>query len=267
MSLAMKTKYFGSLCAGYALLVLAVAPQVNAQQTAKPPVNLSGVWSKSGGAGGGGPDGLHATHPSEWSTEMLPFTPKGLAMYQANKPNRGPHWAPPEQENDPMHGANPPGLYRAIIYGTPFELVQLPGKVIQMFGWTRVWRAMYTDGRPVPVDDPAGPYWYGYTVGKWEGDTLVVTTLALDERAWLDDWGTPISAGARIEERWQRVAPEKLQLTITVTDPITYSKPWTSSPVTFTLKHGVDPKEVIFAPMDEQSFNEQLRVPAATKPK
>ena len=102
-----------------------------------------------------------------------------------------------------------------------------------MFAWGKVWRSIYTDGRPVPDDIAAGPYWYGYSVGKWEGDTLVLTTLALDERAWFDDWGVPISGEARVDERWQPLGPDKLQLTITVRDPITYSKPWTSSPIIF----------------------------------
>ena len=249
----MRTHYFRNLglCFG---LAAAAAPLALAQQTAKSSVNLSGVWLAGGGRG--------SRPQSEWSTEPLPFTPKGLATFQANKPGKGPRQAPPAFGNDPIGGANPPGLYRALIYSRPFEFVQLPDKLIQMFEWGRVWRAIYTDGRPVPDDVPAGPYWYGYSVGKWEGDTLVVTTLALDERAWFDEWGVPFSGEARVEERWQRIAPDKIQLKITVHDPVTYSKPWTSSPVMYTLQHGVEPEEIIFSPMDENVFNDRIRNPA-----
>ena len=252
----MKTNYFRSGGVGFALAVLAAVPQVRAQQTAKPAVNLSGVWLTPG---------RYTSRPqSEWSTEALPFTPKGLKIFQANKPGKGPRQAPPAFGNDPIGGANPPGLYRTLIYFRPFEFVQLPDKVIQLFELGRIWRAIYTDGRPVPDDVPAGPYWYGYSVGKWEGDTLVVTTLALDERAWFDEWGVPFSEEARIEERWQRTAPDKLQLKITVHDPVMYSKPWTSSPIVYDLQHGVEPQEIIFSPMDENVFNERIRNPAGT---
>ena len=100
-------------------------------------------------------------------------------------------------------------------------------------------------------------------MGKWEGDTLVVTTISLDERAWFDEWGTPIGPDATIEERWQRTAPNKLEMKITVHDAVTYSKPWTSSPVVYTLQgKGVEPQEIIMSPMDENLFNETIRNPA-----
>ena len=95
-----------------------------------------------------------------------------------------------------------------------------------------------------------------------DGDYLVVNDLALDERAWMDEWGTPMSAGAKIEERWQRTAADKLQVKITVNDPITFTRAWTSSPIIYTLQHGYDPQEIIFAPMDENAFNQQIRNPA-----
>ena len=90
-------------------------------------------------------------------------------------------------------------------------------------------------------------------MGKWEGDTLVLTTVALDE------WGTPFSGEARIEERWKIVAPSKLELKITVHDPVTYTRPWTSAPLTYTLQRGVEPQEIIFSPMDENVFNQRIR--------
>jgi hypothetical protein len=258
-----------SLC--LVLMASAAATPAFAQQSAKPAdakqaSNLSGVWIVSGGGGGGG--GSYQSNPqSEWSAEALPFTPKGLEVFQANKPGKGPRQVPIPQRTDPISGANPMGLYRTLVYSRPVEFVQLPGKLIQLFGWGRIWREIYTDGRPVPADVPQGPFWYGYSVGRWEGDTLVATTLALDGRAWLDEWGTPISDDARVEERWQRVAPDKIQLKITVHDPAYYSKPWTSSPINYKLLHGVDPEEIILSPIDENTFNQTIRDPAGSPPK
>ena len=208
----MTTKCFCGLSIGLILAALSSAPKLSAQQAAK--ADFNGVWLTPGRTQLPNPE-------SEWTSEKLPFTAKGREMFEANKPSRGPRRLTThlELENDPMRQANPPGLYRTLVYSRPVEFVQSPEKVVQMFAWGKVWRSIYTDGRPVPDDIAAGPYWYGYSVGKWEGNTLVLTTLALDERAWFDDWGVPISGEARVDERWQPLGPDKLQLTITVRDP------------------------------------------------
>jgi hypothetical protein len=232
---------------------LVLLPAAHAQ-TSTP--DLSGVFTRSGGGGARNP-------MSEWSAEALPFTPEGLARFNANKPGKGPRQVPPALGNDPLGDSNPPGLYRTLIYNRPFEMVQTPGKVVQLFEWAKIWRVIWTDGRPIPDNIPAGPYWYGYSVGKWEGDTLVVQTLGLDDRAWLDEWGTPFSDDARIEERWKRTSPDKIELTITVHDPATYAKAWTSSPVVYSAQRKTEVLEMIFAPIDEKEFNKRVRDPAA----
>jgi hypothetical protein len=103
-------------------------------------------------------------------------------------------------------------------------------------------------------------------VGKWEGDTLVVQTIGLDHRAWLDEWGTPFSEEVKITERWRKVDASTLQMTITVDDRRTFTKPWTSDVRTLRLQSKGSPNgellEVIFAPMDEKEFNERVRNPA-----
>jgi hypothetical protein len=234
----------------FALAIQAASAQSSAQ-VSKSSTDLSGTWLRSGGGGNNYP-------MSQWTPEKLPFTAAGLKKFNSNKPGKGPRMGPPAFGNDPIGGANPPGLYRTLIYSRPFEMIQLPGKVVQMFQWGKIWRVIYTDGRAVPEDVAEGPFWYGYSVGKWEGDTLVVHTLALDERAWMDEWGTPFSGDAKFEERWRRVASDKIELTIKVTDPAYYEKPWTSNAKVFsTTKEEVT--EVIFAPMDEQVFNERIR--------
>jgi hypothetical protein len=239
------------------LSVFALAALTLTAAEAQPP-DLSGVWQRSGGRGG-------RDAVSQWSSGDLPFTAAGREHLNSNKPGKGPRAVPPAFGNDPMGGANPPGLYRTLVYNRPFEIIQVPGKVVQLFEWDRIHRIIWTDGRPVPEDVPAGPYWYGYSVGHWDGDTLVVTTIGLDSRAFMDEWGTPFSDGARFEERWKRTAPDKMEVTITVTDPETYSKPWTSIPITYTLHPETDIEEMIFAPIDEVEFNERIRDPAGGK--
>lgn len=250
----MKTSYLHPIAVGFAFLLFIAAPVVRAQHAAKAKdsASFAGLWLTRGG--------FQSYPQSQWSAEMLPFTPKGLALFQANKPGKGPRGVRAPIENDPLTKSNPAGLYRTLVYFRGFEFIQAPGKLIQVFELGKNWRAIYTDGRPVPDEVAGGPYWYGYSVGRWEGDTLVVTTVDLDERAWLDEWGTPFSGDARVEERWQRLAPDKLQLKITVYDPAIYTRSWTSRPVTYTLQHD-ELGEIIYAPIDEANFNERVRTP------
>lgn len=245
--------------AAIALAVVASWSGAVAQSADQKAGDLSGVWTRGGGEGGG--------PMSQWSSKDLPFTSKGLARFNANKPGKGPRQGPPAFGNDPIGDANPPGLFRTLAYNRPFEMFRLPDRVLQTFEWGKTWRVIWTDGRPIPEDVVAGPYWYGYSVGKWEGDTLVAQTVALDGRAWLDEWGTPFTDDARIEERWRRADAGTLELRITVHDPELYAQPFVSDRKTYRLLPKGSPNaellEQIFAPIDEKEFNERVRDPAA----
>ena len=83
------------------------------------------------------------------------------------------------------------------------------------------------------------PRFNGYSVGKWEGDTLVVTTVGLDDRQWVDAYGYPVSEKAVLEERYTRPTRNRLRLDMTLTDPVNYTRPWHSS----TKVWGLIPKE------------------------
>jgi hypothetical protein len=97
--------------------------------------------------------------------------------------------------------------------------------VLALHMWERRWRVIWTDGRALPEDPD--PRWYGYSVGRWEDDyTFVVTSNGTDERTWLDNAGNPHSDQLRVEERWHRVSETRLELTVTINDPKTYTRPW-----------------------------------------
>lgn len=241
-------------------LTACLVPMLAAGQGA---ADFNGVWARRGGG-----DGDHPV--TQWAAGELPFTAEGRARFDANKPGKGPRQVMPALGNDPIGGANPPGLYRTLIYNRPFELIVTDDKVVQLFEWSRVHRVIFTDGREVPDVVAAGPYWYGYSVGEWQGDTFVVKTVGLDGRAWLDEWGTPFSDLALIEERWRRADSETLELTITVDDPELYAEPWTSDPIPYRYQPPGSPEgelyEVIYAPIDELEFNSSIRDPAAVEP-
>ena len=225
---------------------------------------LNGIWLVHS-------EGERDYPTSEWSPEELPFTAEGEEAFAANIPVGGEERRLAALSNDPLGGANPAGLYRSLLYNRPWEFVQLPDRVLQVFEYGNHWRTIWTDGREVPDEIVTGPYWYGYSVGRWEGDTFIVQTIDLDGRAWMAPDGTPLSRyGAKVEERWTRASNNSLELSITVNDPGLYSRPWSSDVKTYALQprdsESGELKELIFAPIDEIEFNTRVRDPSATGP-
>ena len=82
------------------------------------------------------------------------------------------------------------------------------------------------DGRASPNNDPQ-PWWYGYSIGRWDGDTLVVETTGFRDGGWLDVTGSPLTDAAKMTERFRRVNYGNLEIEVTVDDPKAYTKPWT----------------------------------------
>ena len=173
--------------------------------------------------------------------------------------------------NDPVGACNPLGLIRLLLYApAPIEIVQLPDRMLQLFEWTWDRREIWTDGRPLPNIDDYLARFNGYSVGDWDGDTFVVETVGLDERAWIDHFGYPVSEQARLQERWRRVSYDTIELQMTLTDPATYTQPWISDVSIFTMV----PEETLAAggwpalvedrcvPLDEAQFNSRVRDPA-----
>jgi hypothetical protein len=87
-------------------------------------------------------------------------------------------------------------------------------------------RWVFTDGRTLPPAE-AQPFWYGYSVGRWDGDDLVVETRGLRDEGWLDVNGSPFTDQARITERFRRVNYGRVEIDVTVEDPKAYTKPFT----------------------------------------
>ncbi|HEX4134090.1 MAG TPA: hypothetical protein VHY84_05660 [Bryobacteraceae bacterium] len=107
----------------------------------------------------------------------------------------------------------------------PRKIMQTSGEVVIVYEANDGLRQIFTDGRPLPVDPE--PWWFGYSVGKWDGDTLVVDTIGFRDMMWIDEQGTPITTSGRIHERFRRVNYGTLEIEVTVDDPRTFTKPWT----------------------------------------
>ncbi len=130
-----------------------------------------------------------------------------------------------QRVNDPMSHCIPVGPVRLHTWNGPRKIVQTPGLLVVMNEPDNSFRQIFTDGRPLPKDP--NPAWNGYSSGRWEGDTLVVQTIGLRDRTWLDATGNPITDGARITERFRRPDFGHLDVEITVDDPKAYTQPWT----------------------------------------
>jgi len=107
---------------------------------------------------------------------------------------------------------------------TPKKVIQTPGLLVFLFESFHSYRQIFTDGRPLPQDRE--PAWFGYSVGKWEGDTLVVNTVGVNEKTWLDDAGHPHSDALEIKERFRRQDFGRMEVQVTIDDPKAYTKPW-----------------------------------------
>jgi hypothetical protein len=107
----------------------------------------------------------------------------------------------------------------------PKKILQTPGLVVTLHERNMEFRQFYTDGRRLP-EDPQ-PSFYGYSTGRWEGDTLVVETDGLRDGRWADFWGIPLTDAARLTERYRRPHVGTLEIQVTVNDPKAYLKPFT----------------------------------------
>jgi hypothetical protein len=107
----------------------------------------------------------------------------------------------------------------------PMKIVQTPKLVVVLYEYQTIFRQIFTDGRALPADP--NPTWMGYSVGHWEGDTLVVTTAGYNDRTSLDLGGHPHTEALRVTERFHRRDAGHIDLQVTLDDPKAYTRPWT----------------------------------------
>ena len=182
------------------------------------PRDLSGIWTLT-------------KNDHSLGTPAPPLTPAGVAAKAgrivATNDRIG---------NAPWYTCNPMGFPRLLNDDEPMELIMLPNRVLQLFQWEHRTRMLWTDGRKLPSGENLenlGPAWYGHSVGTWNGNTLVVNTVGLDDRAWLDNDANPKSFHARIEESWKRVDSNTLEMQMTLYDPEYYTAPYVGSKKTY----------------------------------
>ncbi|MEO8256901.1 MAG: hypothetical protein ABI868_06100 [Acidobacteriota bacterium] len=176
-----------------------------APRTADGKPDLSGIWRMNG-------LGYTFNIFGSQHVDMLPWA-------KAVRAERAANYA----KDSPDTNCLPVGP-RAGLFGDPIKLVQTPGLLLIVYEGTPT-RQIFLDDRALPVDP--NPSWMGYSVGRWEGDTLVVDTIGFNDRTWLDLTGRPHTEALRVTERFRRLDVGHIELQMTFDDPQTYTKPWT----------------------------------------
>ena len=128
-------------------------------------------------------------------------------------------------EDNPDAHCLPIGLTQLHNHPQPRKIIQTPSLIVILYESNGGVRQIFLDGRPFPNNDPQ-PWWYGYSIGKWDGDTLVVETNGFRDGGWLDMNGAPLTDAARMTERIRRVNYGTLEIDVTIDDPKAYTRAW-----------------------------------------
>jgi hypothetical protein len=262
--------------------------------------DLSGIWMRAdrdpfrgrggrGGRGGAegrgrqegrGGDAAAAVLPGPIEPPTQPFPPDPnsppVATFRevgASMPNGLPFtgWAADlkkqrmatDSKDNPDANCMPMGITQFHMQPQPRKIIQTPKLILIAYEANYGLRYIYTDGRKLPPQGEPQPWWYGYSVGRWEGDTLVVETNNLrgaessQYDGWLDVNGSPYSDQAKFTERFRRPIFGKLEIDVTVEDPKSYTKPFT---VRINQRVVVDEEPIEFICNENQQFRRRVKI-------
>lgn len=187
-----------------------------------PKRDLSGVWMLNE------PPALRGLTNYTFTKDGPEMTQWAMDKLKDAKPSNGGKYTL-DTTNDPvLTRCDPPGVPRVYFHPYPFEFVTSPKSVLMIYEYDHWLRRLWTDGRPIPEDPDLT--WMGTSVAHWEDDTtLVVDTVGLKDKTWLDRLGHPHSDKLHVIERFHRADMGHLEVTITMTDPIALVKPWSAT--------------------------------------
>lgn len=188
--------------------------------------DLSGIWDKGVLPGEvPKPGGFSGIGPSQAFRDLAAALPQGLPMQPWAAQLKAQRFGQNSKDHPDAHclPLHPVQLH---VHPQPRKIIQTPDVVTILYEANDGRRQIFTDGRRLPSGE-FEPWWYGYSVGRWDGDTLVVESTGFKDQAWLDEHGTPASDRARVTERFRRLNYGTLEIDVTVDDPKTFTKPLT----------------------------------------
>jgi len=173
--------------------------------------DLSGFWMP----------GDNVRHLLNLATDLkpedVPLQPAAKTLYQERIDTNG--------KDHPGVRCLPSGIPEKLSIPDGLKLVQTPDLLIFLFESRTIYRQVFLDGRPLPKDPQ--PSWQGYSIGHWEGDTMVIETIGQNGKTWLDMRGLPGTESLKVIERYSRPTIGRINIDITIDDPKAYTKPWT----------------------------------------
>jgi hypothetical protein len=197
-------------------------PMKNVPRTADGKVNVTGPTQKTAD---GKPDFSGFWMPANFGllinmaagrTEEIPLQPWAAEVLKERIANNG--------KEHPGARCLPSGIPEKLSIPDGLKVVQTPDLVVFLYESRTIYRQVFLDGRPLPKN--AQPTWMGYSVGRWEGDTLVVETIGQNGKTWLDMRGLPTTEAIKVTERYTRTNIGTINIDVTIDDPKAYTKPW-----------------------------------------
>jgi hypothetical protein len=181
-----------------------------AQRTAYGKPDLSGFWMPAD------PVKHLLDLAADMKPEDIPLRPSARDLYNQRIANNG--------KDHPGVSCLPSGIPEKDNIPDGLKLVQTEDLILLLHESRTIYRQIFTDGRPLPKSPQ--PTWMGYSIGRWEGDTLVVETIGQNGKTWLDMKGLPGTESLRVIERFRRPKIGQMDVDVTIDDPKAYTKPW-----------------------------------------
>jgi hypothetical protein len=193
--------------------------------------DLSGVWlattdpkDPAGGIEGVVAPKYQVNALRDFNPGDVPYQPWAEELFKKRQANF--------MRDNPMIRCLPAGVSRMHSYTHPYKIVQTRDLIVLLYESQTMFRQIFLDGRSHPQDSQ--PTWLGYSIGQWDGDTLVVETIGFNGETWLDGLGHPHSPGMRLVERFRRRDVGHMDVEITIDDPKAYTRP-----ITYTQSQGL----------------------------
>jgi len=153
---------------------------------------------------------------ADMKPDEIPLTSWGAAVYRERIDNNG--------KDHPGVSCLPSGIPEKDNIPDGLKIVQTPDLIVFLHDSRTIFRQIFTDGRPLPKNPQ--PTWQGYSIGAWDGDTLVVDTIGQNGKTWLDMRGLPGTEQLRVIERFHRPTIGHMDIDVTINDPKAYTRPW-----------------------------------------
>ena len=221
--------------------------------------DLSGLWRGGGGnlVGRGSPFQSPFSRPAPdvwmaagmWVGVSLPLTDYGEALMKARQAADG--------RDNPRSHCRPMGFMQLHMLASPARYLQTARELVILYESNGERREIFMDGRSLPDNSPQ-PWWNGYSVGRWEGDTLVVESTHFRDGGWLDMAGTPMTDAAKVTERFRRPAYGLMEIDITIDDTKAFLRPIT---VRWNQSLMVDQDQIESVCLENNHFPRDGRVP------